>query len=508
MAAAPHRSVKVTSAIAEAQIAGGTPKSRILSTCSMNATRWQGLYRMVNKNRRLQNALSMALTGSEAGDFEEEEEPAAGGARDGGASGVDATVDAEAEEDNDGDDEEDDEEFDEDDDDEARVQANLAANKEYPLAHRLLNEEGFKHNALLESMLVAPNEVSCIVQRHEGMGLSMGYQLAGVLKQGATSQRVQVVYGTTKEGEWKDVNAAALPVMFKKQREIFARQLEMRFKVSGTPDKHTLLALMMDPSVDTTEEEGIFCARPAAQTLMVGEYRRRLLRRLQLMRAATAADIAGPAAASAGSGPLPPAKRTAPIATPAAAKKGPGTVLSLIGSKSAGKAPVSSTTSTGDMLDVIKLEEAKYASMCIAVLKDPSTYFSDNLFDQALFWAQQKTALPVHYALWLGEVGCAKVASANVETVFSGAGRISAKSRTLDAELLSAYAFLHYNYKYDWLRPTLDEIVAAYKKLYGKESRESDGESEDSSADEQAAEEEGEGEEDEGEGAACAQCPA
>ena len=36
---------------------------------------------------------------------------------------------------------------------------------------------------------------------------------------------------------------------------------------------------------------------------------------------------------------------------------------------------------------------------------------------------------------------------------------------------------LHYNYKYDWLRPTLEEIVDAYTKLYGKESRESDIES-------------------------------
>ena len=50
------------------------------------------------------------------------------------------------------------------------------------------------------------------------------------------------------------------------------------------------------------------------------------------------------------------------------------------------------------------------------------------------------------------------MASANVETVFSGAGRISI-------------------YKYDWLRPTLEEIVDAYTKLYGKESRESDIES-------------------------------
>ena len=47
----------------------------------------------------------------------------------------------------------------------------------------------------------------------------------------------------------------------------------------------------------------------------------------------------------------------------------------------------------------------------------------------------------------------------------------------LGPQILSDYAFLHYNYKYDWLRPTLEEIVDAYTKLYGKESRESDIES-------------------------------
>ena len=67
--------------------------------------------------------------------------------------------------------------------------------------------------------------------------------------------------------------------------------------------------------------------------------------------------------------------------------------------------------------------------------------------------------------------GCAKVASANIETVFSGAGRISMKSRTLSPSLLSDYAFCHYNYKYDWLRPTVAEIIEAYKKLYTANTR-------------------------------------
>ena len=57
---------------------------------------------------------------------------------------------------------------------------------------------------------------------------------------------------------------------------------------------------------------------------------------------------------------------------------------------------------------------------------------------------------------------------------------------------------LHYNYKYDWLRPTLEEIVAAYMKLYGKESHDSDDESSGTEGSEGTEEEDGEEEGEEG----------
>ena len=102
----------------------------------------------------------------------------------------------------------------------------------------------------------------------------------------------------------------------------------------------------------------------------------------------------------------------------------------------------------------------------------------------------------------VAEVGCAKVASANIETVFSGAGRISGKSRTLSPTLLSDYAINHYNYKYDWLRPSLDEIIKAYTRLHGKKAHWSDAEDSEEESEEEGEEEgEGEaGEEEEGEG--------
>ena len=82
--------------------------------------------------------------------------------------------------------------------------------------------------------------------------------------------------------------------------------------------------------------------------------------------------------------------------------------------------------------------------------------------------------------------------------MFSGAGRISKKSRKLSPSLLSDYAFCHYNYKYDWLRPTEREIIDAYKKLYGKGKpalSSDDSDSSDEEEGESSDEEEGEGEE-------------
>mmetsp|Transcript_18848 Transcript_18848/g.40610 ORF Transcript_18848/g.40610 Transcript_18848/m.40610 type:complete len:101 (+) Transcript_18848:874-1176(+) len=80
------------------------------------------------------------------------------------------------------------------------------------------------------------------------MGLSMGFQMASVLKAGARNQRVSIVSGFSKAGDWKEVHASSLPQMFKNQRRIFAAQLEQRFKVDGTPDAYTLLALKLDPA--------------------------------------------------------------------------------------------------------------------------------------------------------------------------------------------------------------------------------------------------------------------
>ena len=465
MAAAPHRSVKTNKALQDAQIAKGTSKSKVLTTSSMNATRWTGLYRMANKNRRLENELKLALTGTANGLTTEEP------AQVEGTEVVDSSED---------------EGVRSEDDDTAQVQANIAAGKEYPLAHRVLDVHGFRNNSLLESILSTPHEVCLLVQKHEGMGLSLGYQMATVLYEVNTTPKLQVVSGTSKDGEWREIHAQTLPPMFQKMRTILAAEIDKRFKVRGTPDELTLLALAMDPSVDTSREKGMFQDRSAAQELMVGALRRGLLRRHQLATVAAKPCAKALPATSASVGPpqvLTPqlsaraqGKRPASATVYGSSKKGPASVLSLISSR----VPVSTPPpSEPDSLEAVKVEEAKFEAISNTILEDSSLYRDSKTqsFNQTEFWANQKASLPLHYALWTAEVGCAKVASSNVEDVFSGAGRLSAKSRTLNPETLSDYAFCHYSYGYSWLRPSLDEIFSAYNKIYGKDEHPSDGES-------------------------------
>jgi len=41
-------------------------------------------------------------------------------------------------------------------------------------------------------------------------------------------------------------------------------------------------------------------------------------------------------------------------------------------------------------------------------------------------------------------------------------------------EVLELYVFIHYNWQYEFVRPSIDEIVKAYLKVYGAEAREED----------------------------------
>ena len=68
----------------------------------------------------------------------------------------------------------------------------------------------------------------------------------------------------------------------------------------------------------------------------------------------------------------------------------------------------------------------------------------------------------MHYAVYLAEVGCKKAAAANVESVFSGAGKFTKEAPTVGAKLLQRMVKLNNNWKYKFLRPTMAKIIERY----------------------------------------------
>jgi hypothetical protein len=55
-----------------------------------------------------------------------------------------------------------------------------------------------------------------------------------------------------------------------------------------------------------------------------------------------------------------------------------------------------------------------------------------------------------------------------VETVFSGAGKFTEEAHTCSDELLRRVVRLHYNWKYPFLRPSIDTVVKRYLIKFNK----------------------------------------
>ena len=142
----------------------------------------------------------------------------------------------------------------------------------------------------------------------------------------------------------------------------------------------------------------------------------------------------------------------------------------------------------------IMAEIDSYTHICAKF--DASQYADpehDGRYDILRFWDDHKKILPIHYNVFLGDCGSKRAASASVETVYSGkycpslppdpcssmpthpnpvcsrlagATKMSDKAFQLGDNELAAYVFNHYNWKFDFLRLTVTEIVNEYLKVH------------------------------------------
>lgn len=119
----------------------------------------------------------------------------------------------------------------------------------------------------------------------------------------------------------------------------------------------------------------------------------------------------------------------------------------------------------------VKLEVERYESISFKTqaMGKKSPYYNGKdgeRFNLRSFWADHKVFLPLHYHAYLAEVACKKSASANVESVFSGAGQFMDEAGTSGPVLLQRIVKLHYNWKYKFVRPTIDEVIELYNKKF------------------------------------------
>ena len=308
-AGAFSRSVVANTDLREAQLQANPDlkPSRTLMPKVKNVTRWLGLQAMCNRNRRIGQEMCIALTGDRLGHCEEE--PADPALVEDNEQGSDTSSEGS--------------------EGEVQEAANHTANKNFPLAHRCLTAADYRNSDLFESVLDRPRELTLLVQDAqegwgEGLDIGVSHLNMQAMRDEARAERLEVVSGRGATETWKEVSAASLPAMFKLFRIELAAQLTKRFRLDTMPSKHVLLALKMNPAVNTQVDGPTLAGRFAVAELMDGEYKRALrrqgLRQANLGATHNAAPDAAPTiAAPAADGPAVDAAPAAAAPTVAAA---------------------------------------------------------------------------------------------------------------------------------------------------------------------------------------------
>ncbi|KAK3286998.1 hypothetical protein CYMTET_5470 [Cymbomonas tetramitiformis] len=248
-------SVKHSQRLAQAQLKRGVKRSKLKSVKRQHAIRWGGVYLMLRQNRLLESDIKVALTGVGSGVCEEI--PAFVLPRNSTTTGAsaDKAVDSDGGiSDADG-----------DESDADQVEANERACMEFPLQHRCLGASDWKLGRQMESCLITPYECSQAMQGHQAVGLDKEYVLACATHRTLTADKVEIVSGNEVNESWDEVHADSLPADVKQFRRITAEQIEKRLL---TLDDDTLVALKMNPSIDTSEAGPLFIGKSASLELM------------------------------------------------------------------------------------------------------------------------------------------------------------------------------------------------------------------------------------------------
>jgi len=112
------------------------------------------------------------------------------------------------------------------------------------------------------------------------------------------------------------------------------------------------------------------------------------------------------------------------------------------------KAPAEIDTTSTALDDEVE----KYEKICSTVDAKQYLIADGTKFDVNRFLADHKKVLPIHYRTYLGDCASKRAASASVESVYSGATKLSNEAERMADEMLAAYIFCHYNWAFEFLR--------------------------------------------------------
>ena len=203
--------------------------------------------------------------------------------------------------------------------DEDLIESNVRTDSAFPLRHRLLTNEQFHMNRHWESVLTPAAEVSALLQTHDGVSLEEAHMFMAALFKAMSAPRLPIVSGRDNEESWNIVMGSSLNPMFQNFRSIFVKEAAKRFKLTGTPNEHILLALKMSPFVDTSSEKSMFA--PTTLALMDAAYMKALRMRYLHIRSSALASSASshtPYGAAIAATPMAALDAATPIAIMAA----------------------------------------------------------------------------------------------------------------------------------------------------------------------------------------------
>ena len=166
--------------------------------------------------------------------------------------------------------------------------------------------------------------------------------------------------------------------------------------------------------------------------MMTAEYKR-ALRRAALRRAGSSAPAPVPIPAAVDEAEAKDAPWDAPAAAPAVAPPSAKRRKGLLGVVAAQQSTevVDDGASRIDQDVQTEVERFNLISRDIITAgAEHKYYFSSERFNLRAFWADHKETLPLHYSVYVAEVGCKKGAAANVESVFSGAGKFTEEAKS------------------------------------------------------------------------------